>query len=185
MVILEVLETLAIASLVVVGLYYRTKYNRYKRFYKNSLKPKQPEPSPAKEARERWLEVRSQILLRDHFRCRECGYYKHLEVHHIIPKSKGGTDDPKNLVTLCQRCHDKKHGIVRQKRENKRRRHNRRNHRKKLKRYLKKHARDLPKYPVQSLEDVHPRKEDLSPNAVKRRQELYKKWEHNELNQPA
>ena len=26
-------------------------------------------------------------------------------VHHNIPRCQGGTDDPQNLVYLCQRCH--------------------------------------------------------------------------------
>ncbi|RLC05601.1 MAG: hypothetical protein DRI57_27420 [Deltaproteobacteria bacterium] len=32
-----------------------------------------------------------------------------MEVHHIIPKSKGGKDTVKNLVTLCGSCHKKVH----------------------------------------------------------------------------
>lgn len=26
-------------------------------------------------------------------------------IHHVIPRSQGGTDDRKNLVALCQKCH--------------------------------------------------------------------------------
>ncbi len=29
-----------------------------------------------------------------------------LEVHHIIPRSRGGTNHPKNLKTVCDQCHD-------------------------------------------------------------------------------
>lgn len=29
------------------------------------------------------------------------------EVHHIIPRVRGGTEDPGNLITLCGRCHKK------------------------------------------------------------------------------
>lgn len=29
-----------------------------------------------------------------------------LEVHHIIPRSKGGTHHPRNLKTVCDQCHD-------------------------------------------------------------------------------
>ncbi len=28
-------------------------------------------------------------------------------IHHIIPVSKGGTDDPKNLMVCCKKCHKK------------------------------------------------------------------------------
>ena len=36
-----------------------------------------------------------------------------LEHHHYIPKASGGTDDEKNLITLCGECHGKTHGISR------------------------------------------------------------------------
>jgi len=31
--------------------------------------------------------------------------------HHIVPRSEGGTDEPRNLVKLCQKCHDEVEGI--------------------------------------------------------------------------
>ena len=143
-----------------------------------------PKAIQARMDLQHWLEVRSQILLRDDFRCQECNYYKHLEVHHIIPKSKGGTDEPDNLVTLCQRCHAKKHGFSH--RENKRKRHTRRNRRKKFKRYINKHTDVIraTMIPIESMEDIHPFKEDLSQDAVARRKKLYEKWQQDELNQP-
>ena len=30
-------------------------------------------------------------------------------VHHIKPKSEGGSDDTENLMTLCHRCHNVRH----------------------------------------------------------------------------
>jgi hypothetical protein len=53
---------------------------------------------------------REEILKRDNNTCQRCGKKKQrrfLEVHHIIPRSKGGTDDPTNLITLCHHCHDR------------------------------------------------------------------------------
>ena len=46
------------------------------------------------------------VLNRDNYTCQLCGK-KHirLEVHHIIFKSNGGTDDENNLITLCETCH--------------------------------------------------------------------------------
>ena len=38
-------------------------------------------------------------------RCEECSSTSELEWHHIIPFSKGGTDEPENLKVLCQLCH--------------------------------------------------------------------------------
>lgn len=55
------------------------------------------------------------VLSRDEYTCQHCGK-KHvrLEVHHVIWKSKGGTDDENNLITLCVDCHWKVHnaGLV-------------------------------------------------------------------------
>lgn len=49
---------------------------------------------------------REAILHRDNYTCQICGK-KHvrLEVHHIIFRSQGGTDDETNLITLCEDCH--------------------------------------------------------------------------------
>lgn len=35
----------------------------------------------------------------------ECG--NDIIIHHIVPKSKGGTDDIDNLIPLCFKCHSK------------------------------------------------------------------------------
>ena len=32
--------------------------------------------------------------------------------HHIIPKSRGGSDDPSNLIFLCLDCHSKVHDVA-------------------------------------------------------------------------
>ena len=31
--------------------------------------------------------------------------------HHIVPKSRGGSDSPNNLVLLCLDCHSKAHDV--------------------------------------------------------------------------
>ena len=50
---------------------------------------------------------RESVLHRDKYTCQICGK-KHvrLEVHHIIYRSHGGTDDENNLITLCKDCHN-------------------------------------------------------------------------------
>ena len=40
-----------------------------------------------------------------HERCRRYGYQTKLECCHIIPHSRGGADEPSNLVLLCKKCH--------------------------------------------------------------------------------
>ena len=51
--------------------------------------------------------VRHRILKRDRHTCQGCGARApdvELEVDHVIPVSKGGTDDDSNLKTLCKEC---------------------------------------------------------------------------------
>ncbi len=51
--------------------------------------------------------LRFEILERDNFACQWCGAYAPdvvLEIDHILPRSKGGTDDPFNLRTSCRDC---------------------------------------------------------------------------------
>jgi 5-methylcytosine-specific restriction endonuclease McrA len=33
-----------------------------------------------------------------------------LEIHHRVPKSEGGTDQPSNLMLVCRQCHQRHHG---------------------------------------------------------------------------
>ena len=53
---------------------------------------------------------REAVLHRDNYTCQCCGK-KHvrLEVHHIVFRSLGGSDDEKNLITLCEKCHKAVH----------------------------------------------------------------------------
>lgn len=49
---------------------------------------------------------REAVLHRDKYTCQICGAkHTRLEVHHIIYRSQGGTDDEHNLITLCADCH--------------------------------------------------------------------------------
>lgn len=51
--------------------------------------------------------IRFQVLDRDNFTCQYCGEKApdvELEVDHINPVSKGGTDDLQNLVAACKSC---------------------------------------------------------------------------------
>lgn len=38
-------------------------------------------------------------------KCAICGNNDFLEIHHIIPKEKGGNDEYDNLILLCACCH--------------------------------------------------------------------------------
>ena len=51
--------------------------------------------------------IRREVLARDGHRCRApgCSRTHFLEVHHVVPRSSGGTNHPGNLVVLCSGCH--------------------------------------------------------------------------------
>lgn len=42
---------------------------------------------------------------RDGNTCRWCGEPHAVEIHHIVYRSRGGTHDTSNLVSLCADCH--------------------------------------------------------------------------------
>jgi hypothetical protein len=50
--------------------------------------------------------LRREVLARDRHRCRApgCGRTRFLEVHHVKPRRRGGTNDRANLITLCAAC---------------------------------------------------------------------------------
>ena len=56
--------------------------------------------------------TKAMVLNRDNYKCQFCkGKHKDskLEVHHIIFRSKGGSDEQDNLITLCHTCHKNLH----------------------------------------------------------------------------
>ena len=68
--------------------------------------------SPVHAQSPEWTKVRDGVLLRDNHRCVECGVQcgrADADVHHLLPRSAGGTDEPSNLVTLCDGCHAAHH----------------------------------------------------------------------------
>lgn len=57
--------------------------------------------------------TKAMVLNRDSYQCQHChGKHKDskLEVHHIIFRSQGGSDEAENLITLCHTCHKSLHG---------------------------------------------------------------------------
>lgn len=49
-----------------------------------------------------------QILSRDNCECRNCKAKEDLAIDHIIPISKGGTNNDNNLQVLCKSCNSSK-----------------------------------------------------------------------------
>ena len=75
------------------------QYNKYQRPY-----------DPSQRYGASWRKVRN-LYISTHPLCEEC--YKQgraipaQEVHHIVPLSKGGTNDFDNLMALCKPCHSR------------------------------------------------------------------------------
>lgn len=56
-----------------------------------------------------------EIAYRDDFTCQYCGSRPgndNLEIEHLIPVSKNGSDNEENLVTACQKCNRNKSDMV-------------------------------------------------------------------------
>lgn len=49
--------------------------------------------------------TRAEILTSQSGRCAGCGKPGKLQIHHIVPISKGGKDAAPNGVGLCRECH--------------------------------------------------------------------------------
>jgi hypothetical protein len=59
--------------------------------------------------------ARFKILHRDRFACRYCGAMPGsdaLEVDHLIPRSRGGSDHDINKVTACKTCNGRKSNTI-------------------------------------------------------------------------
>jgi len=42
--------------------------------------------------------------------CADCGDTENLQRHHLVSVMLGGRNVKENLVWLCKKCHDKRHG---------------------------------------------------------------------------
>lgn len=70
------------------------------------------DPDVHKKYGRAWRRIRDQYV-KTHPFCEECFKRGILvpvdEVHHIVPVSRGGTNNPNNLMSLCKSCHNKIH----------------------------------------------------------------------------
>jgi 5-methylcytosine-specific restriction endonuclease McrA len=65
-----------------------------------------------------WRTLCRHVDERDNGCCRVCGRRtlvtlnrvpERREHHHILPRSRGGTDTKANVIVLCAKCHDERH----------------------------------------------------------------------------
>ena len=56
-------------------------------------------------------QTRKNVYKRDGYRCALCDDPRTIQIHHVIPRGKGGPgENEMNLITLCPRCHCLCHG---------------------------------------------------------------------------
>lgn len=86
--------------------FFDVSYGRWKAG-RNHVKPQGRVPWYA------WKKTREIVFERDDFSCQYCGDMEGpLECDHIVPISRGGTNDHKNLTTSCRRCNREKHDMT-------------------------------------------------------------------------
>lgn len=56
--------------------------------------------------------VRRAIYEREGYACALCGDPRNLHIHHVVPRSVGGGNNPHNLIALCRYCHALAHGTL-------------------------------------------------------------------------
>ena len=76
-----------------------------------SLKSRAPkrtdnDPSPVKIKKRKYVsdEIKEAVYERDNGQCKSCGSKEQLQYDHVIPFSKGGSDEIDNLQILCRSC---------------------------------------------------------------------------------
>jgi len=60
---------------------------------------------------EHWKALRMEVLIRDGFRCVRCPSRKRLQAHHKVYHDRFEDSVADELITLCQPCHKREHGI--------------------------------------------------------------------------
>lgn len=71
------------------------------------LRQKQP---PLVLKHEEYDQLKKYVLNRDGWKCQDCGTSANLQVHHLLYRSRLGSDEAVNLITLCAKCHRRRHG---------------------------------------------------------------------------
>jgi 5-methylcytosine-specific restriction endonuclease McrA len=65
-----------------------------------------------KERRKEYQKIKPRLHLllieRDGHKCKQCNSIENIQIDHIIPLSKGGSDEPENLQLLCRKCNIRK-----------------------------------------------------------------------------
>ena len=69
----------------------------------------QPKAVRIKLPRNKYKQLKIDVLKRDRNRCQLCGKFTNSPPHHVLFRSQGGSDILENLITLCRDCHNMIH----------------------------------------------------------------------------
>jgi HNH endonuclease len=58
-----------------------------------------------------YYELKTVVLDRDGWKCQYCGSSENLQVYHLLHRSRLGSDELENLMTLCANCHRRQHSF--------------------------------------------------------------------------
>lgn len=106
-------------ALYLPGVHNRIRYKRYRHrpnpfldTHKTPEIPYHQSPYPGKRKwqgyhvyGEKWTAIREEALKRDEQRCRICGGFDRVEVHHQKKHKTNRNHELDNLITLCSACH--------------------------------------------------------------------------------
>lgn len=56
--------------------------------------------------------TRREVYRREGYQCALCSCTQYLQIHHAIPRGRGGSNNEENLICLCSVCHGMAHGII-------------------------------------------------------------------------
>lgn len=62
------------------------------------------------DSKSKWGQTRNKLFQERGYRCETCLSDNSLHIHHIKHVSLGGTNESKNLIILCEACHEREHG---------------------------------------------------------------------------
>lgn len=87
----------------------RGKWNRVGYWTDDDCHESDHPPVDARPPAHEWRELRGVVFERDDYTCQYCGERGgKLECDHVVPVSRGGSNELENLATACKKCNRSK-----------------------------------------------------------------------------
>ena len=107
---------LCLKKCIVCGTGFHTSCNRSK-FCSNECRKKFYKIT--RPTNKQWYSLTEFVNERDNYKCQDCGSTKNLHTHHIKSLYEGGNNNLKNLITVCAKCHAKRHNLIKNRKSSK------------------------------------------------------------------